>query len=127
VAPLARPVKLGEADRDIGERLGVPELLIPGLHGVGEERRVAGEIARLDGRASFTGRPQLADTEREQVAPGGEALQVCGIAPALGSALCRQQGEMRREGRLDQALALEEVVRRHEDAHDEIKAKDRLA
>src|ERR1035437_7562273 len=34
---------------------------------------------------------------------------------------------MRGEDRLDQALALEQVVRRHEDAHDEVETEDRLA
>jgi hypothetical protein len=34
---------------------------------------------------------------------------------------------MRGEGRLDQTLALQEIVRRHEDAHDEVEPEDRLA
>jgi hypothetical protein len=34
---------------------------------------------------------------------------------------------MRGEGRIDQTLALEQVVRRHEDAHDEVETEDRLA
>jgi hypothetical protein len=41
-------------------------------------------------------------------------------------ALARQEGDVRGECGVDEGLALEELVGRHEDAPDELEAKDRL-
>ena len=99
---MASPVERGQAASDIGERLGVPELLVPCLQLVGKERGVAGEIAHLDGRPSLLCRPQLGDPDEEEAPQRGEALGVPRVASTCGSGLARQQGEVRRECGVDE-------------------------
>jgi hypothetical protein len=88
---------------------------------------VATQVAHLHSLSGFLRRAQFSEPEQEEAPQRGEALGVRRVAPALGSALARQQGEMRGECHLDQTLAFHEVVGRHEDAHHEVEAEDRLA
>ena len=45
---------------------------------------------------------------------------------AQGAGLQREERDVRGESRVDEGLALEELVARPDDAHDELEAQDRL-